>query len=77
MKNILSFSKKSIPYVLAASLFMPTSWAQAEDVTSVGSSQYSSTLNMSKIAGYSTGVTDEEGGVAEIVKYNPHNKKFM
>ena len=76
MKNILSFSKKSIPYVLAASLFMPTSWAQAEDVTSVGSSQYSSTLNMSKIAGYSTGITDEEGGVAEIVKYNPHNKKF-
>lgn len=34
------------------------------------------TLQLKKIAGFSTGVTDEDGGVAEIVKYNPDNKKF-
>lgn len=34
------------------------------------------TLELEKIAGFSTGVTDEEGGVAEIVKYNSENRKF-
>ncbi|MEH7384846.1 choice-of-anchor I family protein [Bacillus sp. JJ1521] len=29
-----------------------------------------------KIAGYSIGLTNEDGGVAEIVKYNSANKKF-
>ncbi|MEC1523798.1 choice-of-anchor I family protein [Neobacillus niacini] len=33
-------------------------------------------IEMKKIAGYSIGVTDEDGGVAEIVKYNSDNKKF-
>lgn len=34
------------------------------------------TLEVKKIAGYSTGITDEDGGVAEIVKYNTDNQKF-
>ena len=81
MKNILSFSKKSIPYVMAAALLLPNTFVQAQDTTSSASAQqenrqFKNTIDISKIAGYSTGVSDEEGGVAEIVKYNPHNKKF-
>ncbi|ALC80267.1 MULTISPECIES: choice-of-anchor I family protein [Bacillus] len=37
---------------------------------------FSNTMEVEKIAGYKTGLTDEEGGVAEIVKYNSANKKF-
>lgn len=33
-------------------------------------------LSMTKIGGYSVGVTSEDGGVAEIVKYNRDNGKF-
>ena len=81
MKNILSFSKQSIPYVMAAALLLPNTFVQAQDTTSSASAQqenrqFKNTIDISKIAGYSTGVSDEEGGVAEIVKYNPHNKKF-
>lgn len=39
-------------------------------------SNYESTLDISKIAGYDTGVADEDGGVAEIVKFNSDNNKF-
>lgn len=35
-----------------------------------------SSLDVKKIASYSTGITDEDGGVAEIVKYNKDNEKF-
>ena len=31
---------------------------------------------LEKIAGYSTGYSDQEGGVAEIVAYNQDNQKF-
>ncbi|WP_342431242.1 choice-of-anchor I family protein [Neobacillus sp. FSL H8-0543] len=34
------------------------------------------TMELKKIAGFSTGLTDEDGGVAEIVKYNADNGKF-
>lgn len=37
---------------------------------------FSDTLTAEKIAGYSTGLQDKDGGVAEIVKYNPDNQKF-
>jgi hypothetical protein len=81
LKNILSFSKKSIPYVMTAALLLPNTFVQAQDTTSSASTQqesrqFQNTMDISKIAGYSTGFSDEEGGVAEIVKYNPHNKKF-
>ncbi|MCM3768610.1 choice-of-anchor I family protein [Neobacillus niacini] len=33
-------------------------------------------IEVKKIAGYSMGLTNEDGGVAEIVKYNSDNKKF-
>lgn len=36
----------------------------------------SNTLDIKKIAGYSIGQTNEDGGVAEIVKYNSDNQKF-
>lgn len=34
------------------------------------------TPTLEKIAGYSTGYSDQEGGVAEIVAYNRDNQKF-
>lgn len=34
------------------------------------------TVTVTKIAGYVAGVANEDGGVAEIVKYNPVNNKF-
>ena len=34
------------------------------------------TVEVEKIAGYSMGQTNEDGGVAEIVKYNSDNEKF-
>lgn len=36
----------------------------------------SDSIVMKKIAGYSIGLTDEDGGVAEIVKFNSDNEKF-
>ncbi len=33
-------------------------------------------LSVSKIASYSTGATNKDGGVAEIIKYNHDNQKF-
>lgn len=38
--------------------------------------KYENTLDISKIAGYDVGVKDEDGGVAEIVKFNSDNNKF-
>jgi len=43
---------------------------------SVSAATFSDTLDVKKIASYSTGLTDKDGGVAEIVKYNPDNQKF-
>lgn len=34
------------------------------------------TMRMEKIAGYFTGVTNKDGGAAEIIKYNKDNNKF-
>ncbi|WP_078381944.1 choice-of-anchor I family protein [Sutcliffiella halmapala] len=34
------------------------------------------TIDVKKIAGYSIGLTNKDGGVAEIVKYNSDNEKF-
>ncbi|KAB7667790.1 choice-of-anchor I family protein [Bacillus sp. B1-b2] len=46
-------------------------------VTSVSAAAgFSDTLDVQKIATYSTGLSDEDGGVAEIVKYNADNQKF-
>ncbi|MBB6735618.1 choice-of-anchor I family protein [Cohnella zeiphila] len=33
-------------------------------------------ISIAKIGGYSVGTTNADGGVAEIVKYNPDNKEF-
>ena len=43
---------------------------------SVSAATFSDTIDVKKIASYSTGLTDKDGGVAEIVKYNPDNQKF-
>ncbi|MEK3805391.1 choice-of-anchor I family protein [Bacillus sp. FSL H8-0547] len=38
--------------------------------------RFTDSLQLEKIGNFSTGMTDEDGGVAEIVKYNSDNKKF-
>ncbi|MEK4869225.1 choice-of-anchor I family protein [Niallia sp. FSL W8-1348] len=43
---------------------------------SVSAATFSDTIDVKKIASYSTGLTDKDGGGAEIVKYNPDNQKF-
>ena len=45
-----------------------------EDV--INKTKTPNTIELEKIAGFSTGLTDEDGGVAEIVKYNSDNGKF-
>lgn len=44
--------------------------------SSVSAATFSDSINVSKIASYSTGLSDKDGGVAEIVKYNPDIHKF-
>jgi uncharacterized protein YjdB len=43
---------------------------------SVSAAPISDSIQVKKIAFFSTGLTDKDGGVAEIVKYNPDNQKF-
>ncbi|MCD7035926.1 choice-of-anchor I family protein [Metabacillus sp. GX 13764] len=58
--------------MFAASLLIPLNHAGAESTKEY----YPKTMDISKIAGYSTGASDEDGGVAEIIKYNKDNQKF-
>ncbi|MGD7006866.1 hypothetical protein [Metabacillus sp. 84] len=37
---------------------------------------FQKTIDISKITGYSTGASDEEGEIGEIAKYSPDNQKF-
>lgn len=78
LKKLYPF-KKTIPYALAISLLIPSTIVQAQEASNsihTKPTSFNNTLEISKIAGYSTGAMDEEGGVAEIIKYNPDNKKF-
>ncbi|MEM5017633.1 choice-of-anchor I family protein [Metabacillus indicus] len=38
--------------------------------------RFTDSLQLEKIGNFSTGMTDKDGGVAEIVKYNSDNRKF-
>lgn len=49
---------------------------QVEAAPAPGEEPVADKLSVTKIAGYSVGATDEDGGVAEIVKYNKDNGKF-
>ncbi|WP_338778506.1 choice-of-anchor I family protein [Metabacillus sp. FJAT-52054] len=67
----MKFTKPLAAAVMTGALLIPSFSAGAES-----SHKFEQKINLSKIAGYSTGATSEEGGVAEIIKYNPGNKKF-
>ncbi|TDL32017.1 Ig domain-containing protein [Jeotgalibacillus sp. S-D1] len=82
-KNRRFVSKKLIPSVLAVSLLASIGvYAVTESSEGSGSrpgvhkKDVKNSLEVSKIAGYDTGFMDEDGGVAEIVKFNEDNKKF-
>ncbi|MEH6991160.1 hypothetical protein V7075_00420 [Neobacillus drentensis] len=65
-----TFGKISlVSTLLLSSTVLTTQLARAEG-------NMSDSIEMKKIAGYSIGVTDEDGGVAEIVKYNSDNERF-
>lgn len=65
-----TFGKISlVSTLLLSSTVLTTQLASAEG-------NMSDSIEMKKIAGYSIGVTDEDGGVAEIVKYNRDNERF-
>ena len=50
--------------------------ASAAIITPATMTVKDNTVELNKIASYSTGMPDPDGGVAEIVKYNPDNQKF-
>ncbi|MEW9698162.1 choice-of-anchor I family protein [Paenibacillus sp. SI8] len=72
--NMVGAMITSMPITANASDTVGASAASA----TVSSSTYSKpdTLNITKIANYSVGKTNKDGGVAEIVKYNKDNGKF-
>ena len=63
MKNWI---KWTAPAVLAASLFTPATADAA----------YKNDITVKKIASYTSGAADEDGGVAEIVKYHAGSNTF-
>lgn len=50
--------------------------ASADLVIKPASAEFNDTLNISKIGEYSVGLSNKDGGVAEIVKFNKDNGKF-
>ncbi|WP_248926055.1 choice-of-anchor I family protein [Paenibacillus hamazuiensis] len=60
-----------MPHMAEASTAGSTS-----DATVVSSTYKQDTISIAKIASYSVGQTNKDGGVAEIVKYNKDNAKF-
>ncbi|WP_010677650.1 choice-of-anchor I family protein [Bacillus timonensis] len=68
--KLKTFSKILLAGVLLSSA-SPFSVNHAHAKTDISNS-----YGVKKIAGYSMGLTNEDGGVAEIVKYNSANQKF-
>lgn len=58
--------KWTAPAVLTASLFAPITAGAA----------YSDSIHVKKIASYASAAADEDGGVAEIIKYHPKSNSF-
>ncbi|MGG4488165.1 choice-of-anchor I family protein [Metabacillus idriensis] len=64
--GMIAFDEKKKPRLIISSL---------EDIVR-SEPKKPDALQLKKVAGYSTGALDKDGGVAEIVKYNPDNQKF-
>ncbi|WP_316571375.1 choice-of-anchor I family protein [Neobacillus sp. YIM B06451] len=60
--------------MLAGSMLLLNSQMNVHNVSA--ETRFPTSMEVKKIAGYSMGMTNEDGGVAEIVKYNADNKKF-
>lgn len=76
MKNTGSKILHSLGALSLAGALLLTANLSGIPVASAKAPVFSNTMEVKKIAGYSTGLTDEEGGVAEIIRYNPDNMKF-
>ncbi|WP_409274871.1 choice-of-anchor I family protein [Neobacillus sp. SCS-31] len=60
--------------MLAGSMLLLSSQMNVQNVSA--ETRFPTSMEVKKIAGYNMGMTNEDGGVAEIVKYNADNKKF-
>lgn len=71
-------SKKVLSAVIASQLVLGAAWGASAAMASGAESadKFSNTYTLNKIASYSAGAQNEDGGVAEIVKYNKDNGKF-
>lgn len=71
-------SKKVLTTVLASQLALGAAWGGSMvSANGAGASdELQLTYNLNKIGSYSAGTHNEDGGVAEIVKYNKENGKF-
>ncbi|MBP3041590.1 Ig-like domain-containing protein [Bacillaceae bacterium Marseille-Q3522] len=67
--------QKLSAFSLAGSLLFTSGLATIPAVQAE-TAAFTDSMVIEKIAGYDTGLTDEDGGVAEIVKYNTENQKF-
>lgn len=69
----ISNTHKLLPILFATSLL---SSAVTGSAFAASSTSTMPSYTMTKIAGYQAGQPNEEGGVAEIIKYNPDNQMF-
>ncbi len=80
MKNRKKFQRFGKVSLASALLLLSNPWsanlASAAMITPATMTMKDNTVELKKIAGYSAGMNDSDGGVAEIVKYNADNQKF-
>ncbi|WP_053364550.1 choice-of-anchor I family protein [Bacillus sp. FJAT-27251] len=69
-----SKSKVFSKFMLAGSMLLLGSQMNVGNINA--ETQIPHPMDVKKIAGYSMGMKSEDGGIAEIVKYNADNKKF-
>ncbi|WP_110114607.1 choice-of-anchor I family protein [Bacillus sp. CGMCC 1.16541] len=78
MKKKKTLSKTLLSSILGVTLLVPSVITYATSPVEDKASKHNTRtqLNVSKIASFDTSLTDKDGGVAEIVKFNSDNKKF-
>lgn len=71
-------SKKVLSAVLVSQLALGAMWGGSAVLANGADAaeRFNPTYNLNKIGSYSVGTHNEDGGVAEIVKYNKDNGKF-
>lgn len=73
-----SLSKKVIFTILASQLAFGAAWGTSSALANEAAAAdvFKDTYHLKKIASYSIGTSNKDGGIAEIVKYNKDNGRF-